>query len=259
MAQIRQEINILCSSTTVSANGTTNISEKVQLDTTQYNGTVTYYFEVESSNATDGTWTLNLRRDGTTTDDASTGSSVSLGLTRSTNFTPPAGQTTYFVAAVLTLRTVNSATIKSARIVIIQNDTTITNTETQIEIGNASNTTTTTDTALTNPKYWQYTSANWDGIITAFFEGTFKTGTSKSAATMTLQESTSITAPSWSNVTNTAITTTSTAANNLGEPQEEVVVATSKKIGRNDPCPCGSGLKYKKCGLIGASQHQADS
>ena len=20
-----------------------------------------------------------------------------------------------------------------------------------------------------------------------------------------------------------------------------------KKIGRNDPCPCGSGLKYKKC------------
>lgn len=22
-----------------------------------------------------------------------------------------------------------------------------------------------------------------------------------------------------------------------------------KKIGRNDPCPCGSGKKYKKCGL----------
>ncbi|GAJ19710.1 unnamed protein product, partial [marine sediment metagenome] len=21
----------------------------------------------------------------------------------------------------------------------------------------------------------------------------------------------------------------------------------SKKIGRNDPCPCGSGKKYKKC------------
>ena len=21
----------------------------------------------------------------------------------------------------------------------------------------------------------------------------------------------------------------------------------NKKIGRNDPCPCGSGLKYKKC------------
>jgi SWIM/SEC-C metal-binding protein len=23
--------------------------------------------------------------------------------------------------------------------------------------------------------------------------------------------------------------------------------AISKKVGRNDPCPCGSGKKYKKC------------
>lgn len=29
------------------------------------------------------------------------------------------------------------------------------------------------------------------------------------------------------------------------------------KIGRNDPCPCGSGLKYKKCGLINAPEHRA--
>lgn len=28
------------------------------------------------------------------------------------------------------------------------------------------------------------------------------------------------------------------------------------KIGRNDPCPCGSGKKYKKCGLINASSHK---
>jgi hypothetical protein len=24
-------------------------------------------------------------------------------------------------------------------------------------------------------------------------------------------------------------------------------IAVSSKVGRNDPCPCGSGLKYKKC------------
>ena len=24
-------------------------------------------------------------------------------------------------------------------------------------------------------------------------------------------------------------------------------VHKDKKLGRNDPCPCGSGLKYKKC------------
>lgn len=27
------------------------------------------------------------------------------------------------------------------------------------------------------------------------------------------------------------------------------VVRDYEKIGRNDPCPCGSGLKYKKCCL----------
>lgn len=31
------------------------------------------------------------------------------------------------------------------------------------------------------------------------------------------------------------------------------------KIGRNDLCPCGSGLKYKKCGLINAPQHRGHS
>ena len=27
----------------------------------------------------------------------------------------------------------------------------------------------------------------------------------------------------------------------------KTVVRKKKKIGRNDPCPCGSGKKYKKC------------
>jgi preprotein translocase subunit SecA len=29
------------------------------------------------------------------------------------------------------------------------------------------------------------------------------------------------------------------------EPQEPVRVG--EKVGRNDPCPCGSGKKYKRC------------
>ena len=33
-------------------------------------------------------------------------------------------------------------------------------------------------------------------------------------------------------------------------------VVVVNKLGRNDPCPCGSGLKYKKCGLINAVQHK---
>ncbi|HAO21754.1 MAG: hypothetical protein BWK80_28225 [Desulfobacteraceae bacterium IS3] len=27
-------------------------------------------------------------------------------------------------------------------------------------------------------------------------------------------------------------------------------LAGKQKIGRNDPCPCGSGKKYKKCCLM---------
>ena len=41
-------------------------------------------------------------------------------------------------------------------------------------------------------------------------------------------------------------------------PQSEVSrsPAVATKLGRNDPCPCGSGLKYKKCGLINAPEHK---
>lgn len=28
------------------------------------------------------------------------------------------------------------------------------------------------------------------------------------------------------------------------------------KIGRNDPCPCGSNKKWKKCGLLNTEEHQ---
>ncbi|MFP3541500.1 SEC-C metal-binding domain-containing protein, partial [Pseudomonas sp. SIMBA_044] len=34
---------------------------------------------------------------------------------------------------------------------------------------------------------------------------------------------------------------------NFNQPKNVVSPAKTKKLGRNDPCPCGSGLKYKKC------------
>lgn len=36
-------------------------------------------------------------------------------------------------------------------------------------------------------------------------------------------------------------------AENYGDNAERTPVRVGKKIGRNDPCPCGSGKKYKKC------------
>jgi preprotein translocase subunit SecA len=31
------------------------------------------------------------------------------------------------------------------------------------------------------------------------------------------------------------------------QPEAATVVRTYPKVGRNDPCPCGSGKKYKFC------------
>lgn len=39
-------------------------------------------------------------------------------------------------------------------------------------------------------------------------------------------------------------------------PRKVEIGKNGIKIGRNDPCPCGSGKKYKKCGLINASEHK---
>jgi preprotein translocase subunit SecA len=46
------------------------------------------------------------------------------------------------------------------------------------------------------------------------------------------------------------ITESHAAAGGDGEapkPKQETVVRQQPKVGRNDPCPCGSGKKYKKC------------
>ena len=37
-------------------------------------------------------------------------------------------------------------------------------------------------------------------------------------------------------------------------PQTPATVRNSQKVGRNDPCPCGSGKKYKKCCGVGSEE-----
>ena len=34
---------------------------------------------------------------------------------------------------------------------------------------------------------------------------------------------------------------------NSGEPKSNAPIRVEKRVGRNDPCPCGSGKKYKQC------------
>jgi len=42
------------------------------------------------------------------------------------------------------------------------------------------------------------------------------------------------------------------------EISPKIKITPKHLVGRNDPCPCGSGLKYKKCGLINAPQHRPE-
>lgn len=184
-AVIRQEINLL-DHATGSMVDPAGAPERSQLDTTQYNGSVTYYFEIVYSSGETGT--ASLRRNGTTTDDA-TINLAAVNNTRSrTSFTPPAGQTSYFVYSATGSMT---ELVQAARIIIIQDTSTssLTTTETQIEIGNSeTGRTNTTSSPLTNPKYWLYTAANWDGTKTFYAETTWVTSATNFTLTVTLQE-----------------------------------------------------------------------
>jgi preprotein translocase subunit SecA len=45
--------------------------------------------------------------------------------------------------------------------------------------------------------------------------------------------------------------------NRANQNQNQTVISSGQKEpGRNDPCPCGSGRKWKKCGLINAPYHR---
>src|SRR3990172_7454710 len=201
--QIRQEINIL--DTTLTTNTTSGVTTSVQLDTSKYNGTVTYYFEALAKNTNVSSSRTVLLSGGVTNPSLTIPANTTSYTLFRTTFTPDSTLNEYFVNG--GEASGSDVTVKAARIIIIQNATPITKTETQIEIGNESNTLTTTDTPLTNPKYWKYTAANWNGTITAYFEGVFKTGTSKSAATMTLQvaDGTGDGFTGWANVTDRAV------------------------------------------------------
>jgi len=44
----------------------------------------------------------------------------------------------------------------------------------------------------------------------------------------------------------------------LRRPKGTPIRNNNEKTGRNDPCPCGSGKKYKKCHLMVQQKHEED-
>jgi len=39
---------------------------------------------------------------------------------------------------------------------------------------------------------------------------------------------------------------------------QSISESADKSVGRNEPCPCGSGKKWKKCGMINSQEHQTN-
>jgi len=199
MAKIRQEIPIIESS--LGASSAIPGDELVTLNTGSYNGTVTYAFEAVASYSTAGTVTLR-RNDGSGTVDATLTwtSSETTASRKRVAFTPPGGATEYYSYRGTAIA---SANVRISRIIVIQ-DATITSTETQIEVGSDQDGITGTSgapTVFTNPKYWLYTSANWNGTIAAYFEGTIRSVSTKITASLQLQVDDG-SFGGWANVTN---------------------------------------------------------
>lgn len=176
-SQIRQEINLIDGQVTAAGVD----SALTNLDTSRYSGTVTYYFEVVAKVAS-GTLTVNLRTG--STDVVGIGVSTTSFVRLRTVFTPAVGSNDY------QLNLVNGTTpvVQAARIIILQNASTIRATETQIEIGNREiGTSFGTTSPQISPKYWTYNSANWDAGTTFYADVTYLQSPSVAAGSTLFQ------------------------------------------------------------------------
>jgi hypothetical protein len=69
----------------------------------------------------------------------------------------------------------NTAYIKAARLAIVQSDpTNITNTQTQIEVGDDDSTSSTTEVSLADPKHYMYDDHKFSGTTNAYFEANLR-------------------------------------------------------------------------------------
>lgn len=172
---IEQQINI---TTSTVASGAIN-NGIVLIDTANYTG-ATYYFEVVAS-VTSGTGNVDLKYNAGTGAAPTGGSTLSIGSITATSYTryrsgsfSPTGAQNAYIA---TTSSGTGLSIQAARIIIVQSTSTaITNTITQIEIGDTATTVQTSDVIQGDPKYWKYDASKYDGTIQVFFEASLNNG-----------------------------------------------------------------------------------
>jgi hypothetical protein len=146
------------------------------IDSTAYSN-ATFYFEVVaqvSSGTGSATLTYNAGSSGTPSGGSTVTitniSATSFTRYRSASFSPSNAQNAYVSAT-----TGTGITINSARIIIEQPNAAVTATETQVEVGDNTSTTSESATAMSDPKYFTYDhDAYNDGTVNAYFEATIK-------------------------------------------------------------------------------------
>ncbi len=169
-AKIRQEINIIDTYIRAAANTYATSSAIISIDPTDYVG-ATYYFEVVASTtaATDATISL-VNATSSAIVKSRTVNGTSYAVYRSTAFTAPTTATEYKV--VLGNENVVKGII-AARVIVLQDTASLTDTATQIEMGNDETYTSTATSTFSSPKYWYYDSSRWNGTATFYAEVTY--------------------------------------------------------------------------------------
>lgn len=138
-------------------------ASQVRLTPENYSGDCTWYLEA-SAEAYSGTFSIVL-------EDSDENIHATLDFTEATptvkrvEFSTPPTADYYFIA------NTGSGVAYTARVVCLQDTgSSCSGSETQIELGNHEETTSTVAVALGNPKYFTFNSANWNGTVKAYFE-----------------------------------------------------------------------------------------
>lgn len=175
---IRQEVNITDQYMfTTGARATS--SAIVAITDTSYSDPIYYFEAVASTTGTGADAIIELVNANTGASVATisipSNSNTAYTRFRSASFLPSASSTVEYRAVIRGGMFAGGIGMIASRIVVLQSTNSLTNTETQIEIGSATTSATNTTTLpLQSPKYWSYNSANWDGTVTVYAEATYQ-------------------------------------------------------------------------------------
>lgn len=170
--QIRQEVNIIDAYYYAPSGSYATSSEIVGITDQNYSNPA-YYFEVVASTTAGTTASVALVDNltgATITTVSVTGGNVYTRY-RSAQFLPSASTTVEYRAR-LNNEAIGKGII-AARVVVLQNTTSLTNTQTQIEIGSNETFSGTATTTFTSPKYWYYDSSKWDNSPAFYAEADY--------------------------------------------------------------------------------------